>query len=173
MKIKKGWHYGLPFPFPKLLLTKSYVKNIAIKFDETARYDIDTDQTDINKLFGFSYGFHHTNSDRIGWRYVPTSDKIELLLYSYVDTLVYKRHLCFININDLYYIGLKVIPNKLTKKRNIYTTIINMTTIGTAVEIVQTNRFRFKFTAPWYALRYTLGLYFGGNRTAPHTIYIK
>lgn len=38
----------------------------------------------INKLYGFSEGFHHWNSARIGWRCID-NDNIELLAYCYVD----------------------------------------------------------------------------------------
>lgn len=57
-----------------------------VSFDDNCKYDLgNVDQFDINKLIGISYGFHHNNSIRIGWRYNTKIDKIELLPYIYVN----------------------------------------------------------------------------------------
>lgn len=81
--IKQGKHYCTPFPIPKLgdLEVEQY-----ISFDDSCKYNLKTkDQADINKLFGLSYGWHHYNSDRIGWRYLVEEDVFEILTYSYIN----------------------------------------------------------------------------------------
>ncbi len=59
-------------------ITKDFI------FEQSAIYQFnDEDQHDVNKLFGFSVGWHHKNSYRFGWR--PSADltKIEIVAYEY------------------------------------------------------------------------------------------
>ena len=165
MKIKKNHHYPTPFEFPKLFFNKNYLKaKKTICFDDSFKYDIDTDQTDINKMFGFSYGYHHHNSDRIGWRYTPNKNQVEILLYSYDQKKVIKKHITFVDLNDVIKIGLTVIKDHYTKERNVI------------VYLYQNNsfsHFNYVFYCPSSVINYSLGWYFGGNRCAPHNIKIK
>ena len=164
MKIKSGHHYPTPFIFPKLYSKNNLEINTTVSFDDTAKYDIGKDQTDINKLLGFGYNFHHLNSDRIGWRYVPSKDKIELLLYSYNRKERVKKHICYVDINEdvliNFYVefknGFRYVYSKITTNKKIYYT-------------------KAKFHKPIMVLLYGLSLYFGGNIAAPHDInvYLK
>ena len=83
-KIYRGMHYSLSFlNFKPVINKKHYYFRYNVKFYPSCRYNIGEDQSDINKLFGLSFGFHHNQSERIGWRYDRITDKIELLLYTY------------------------------------------------------------------------------------------
>ena len=164
MKIKSGHHYPTPFIFPKLYSKNNLEINTTVSFDDTAKYDIGKDQTDINKLLGFGYNLHHLNSDRIGWRYVSSKDKIELLLYSYNRKERVKKHICYVDINEdvliNFYVefknGFRYVYSKITTNKKIYYT-------------------KAKFHKPIMVLLYGLSLYFGGNIAAPHDInvYLK
>jgi len=135
-----------------------------IKFDKSSIYQFHTeDQYDINKLFGLSYGMHHTNSVRFGWRSLGTySSKIEILAYCYVDG---KRivegsnnlYIAMIDLNKFYTFRINVGEN--CYKLSIFD---NMFNVG-SVEIPHNY-------LPFWG--YHLYPYFGGNRNAPHDINI-
>lgn len=128
-----------------------------VSFGDNCRYDIGSDQSDINKLFGFSLGMHHENSLRVGWRYVPQKDLIEIVTYIYQNGVrLREKHLDWLNfgqkgeytieLTDDYYavfsVGKSVIvKDKIETKKKLY-------------------------------LSYPLSLYFGGNCTAPHDMNI-
>lgn len=164
MKIKSGHHYPTPFIFPKLYSKNNLEINATLSFDDTAKYDIGKDQTDINKLLGFGYNLHHLNSDRIGWRYVPSKDKIEFLLYSYNRKERVKKHICYVDINEEISINFSVQFKK--NSRYVYSTIKTKD---------KTYKTKAKFHKPIMVLLYGLSLYFGGNIAAPHdiNIYLK
>lgn len=56
-----------------------------VKFDINCNYTtvMKENQKDINKLFGYSFGFHHKNSVRFGWR--SDGKEIEIVSYVYRD----------------------------------------------------------------------------------------
>lgn len=155
--IKQGNHYCTPFPIPKLgrLEMEQYVS-----FDDSCKYNLKTkDQYDINKLFGLSYGNHHYNSDRIGWRYLVEEDVFELLTYSYINGV----RIPSISLG-------KVKANEKFRVR-IQTLIKN----GKRFVVFELNdkcvAKEYKVSKVW--IKYTLGLYFGGNRTAPHDMKVN
>lgn len=155
--IKQGKHYCTPFPIPKLgdLEVEQY-----ISFDESCKYNLKTkDQADINKLCGLSYGWHHYNSDRIGWRYLPTEDVFELLTYSYVNGVkITSISLGKIKANEKFRVRISTIIKN--DKRFVVFELNDM-------QIEQV----YDVSRVW--IKYTLGLYFGGNRTAPHKMIIN
>src|SRR5438552_4118608 len=54
------------------------------KFDGNCLYPIvDTDDDDLNKLFGWSFGYHHKNSIRIAWR-PDEKDNTKIQVHSYM-----------------------------------------------------------------------------------------
>lgn len=53
-------------------------------FTTSCLYRLNENYDQVNKLFGFSEGYHHWNSARIGWRCVDGVN-IELLAYCYID----------------------------------------------------------------------------------------
>jgi len=124
--IKKGRHYASPFIWPSIYLKSNpNIINVSkiVTFDKSVKYDIDTDQSDINKLFGISYGHHHYQSDRIGWRYVPEKDSVELLLYSYELGNVRKHHLCYIEYDTPCIVALSVNIDVEAEFRSVFVKI--------------------------------------------------
>lgn len=160
--IYKNMHYCLNFLNFKPFFKLNGLKSLAYKvmFTPSCRYYLKDDQSDINKLFGISLGFHHNNSDRIGWRYLSDTDKIELLLYSYIKGVRYKTSLETIDINQEYIIKLEVITYKKTFRREVRVYINN-------------NIYANLYEDNHNSWGYTLGCYFGGNCKAPHTMKIK
>jgi len=161
MIIEKGTHYACPLQLVKKLLgiriCKSRKMSCEVSFTESCRYDVGRDQSDINKLFGFSLGMHHKNSVRVGWRYVPNVDAIEIVTYIYRQGERLKEH-------HVDWVGF----GKCVK----YT-----------IELRKDGSVHFYAGERWCAcdmmgtqgkifLSYPLSLYFGGNCTAPHDMLI-
>ncbi len=81
--IREGNHYSTHDFFTYV---DTDTMRFAFRFDESARYDIGSEQSDINKLFGFAEGSAdhiHTYSGRFGWRWF--NDSLEILAYAYTD----------------------------------------------------------------------------------------
>lgn len=165
MIIKQGTHYARPLQLLKKLFgirfCKKRVMTCTVEFNNSAVYFIGKDQSDINKLFGFSLGYHHTNSLRVGWRYVPDKGSIEIVSYVYdsknrlkekhIDWLDFKvRKTYFIVLHDnlFYEFGYKV----------------NGVSVKVAEGLLEIERKRY--------FSYPLSLYFGGNCEAPHDIVL-
>ena len=131
-----------------------------VTFDESCKYNLKSkDQADINKLFGLSYGWHHYNSDRIGWRYLVEEDVFEILTYSYVNGVrIPSILLGYVKANEKF-------------RAKVRTTIKN----GKRFVVFELNdrcvAKEYKVSKVW--IKYTLGLYFGGNRTAPHDMKVN
>lgn len=168
MKIKKYRHYGTPFPFPHFFgcKTNRFFDSKSIQFDDTIKYNIGEDQLDVNKLFGFSYGLHHVDSDRIGFRYIIETNNVELVLYSYEKGTRLKTHsLCKVEIGEKVSISLYVGLNEDGKREG------RVKIVSETRGVIVDETFIREVKNPW--IKYTLGLYFGGNRRAPHTINIE
>lgn len=167
MKILKNRHYETPFPFPKLYLGNVEMeKTFKYKFTESCRYDLGSDQSDINKLFGFGYGYHHDNSDRVGWRYDPDSDQIELLTYVYINGSRKSKHLVWLDFDSEVEVTISAVLDYSTGS---LTTNIIVKSDSDKVKIIEHKLL--KGIAKWF--KYSLGGYFGGNKKAPHTLYIQ
>lgn len=166
--VPANMHYSLNFMnFKPYFLKKEndFLKAFyKIQFTIESTYIIDKDQSDINKLFGFSYGMHHKQSDRIGWRYNPDSDDISLFLYTYENGVRCKCFLTNVKLYEYYYILLDV--DIKDKYRYVYIKISN-----TNRDIKYENLFNLKHIPKCWG--YTLGLYFGGNRTVEYPIRIN
>tara|TARA_R110000751_G_scaffold298951_2_gene409205 strand:- start:522 stop:1031 length:510 start_codon:yes stop_codon:yes gene_type:complete len=142
--------------------------NIAQKyvtFDKSSIYQFRTeDQYDINKLFGLSYGLHHTNSARFGWRSLGKfSTKIEILAYCYVDGKRVESDddllVTLVNINEEYRYQL------ITDYDNYGFVVYNNKNEIVGSKFIPHNKL------PLWG--YKLYPYFGGNNPAPHDITIK
>lgn len=162
MIIEKNTHYARPLQLLKKLLgirvCKTRKMSCEVSFAESCRYDVGRDQSDINKLFGFSLGMHHTNSMRFGWRYVPSVDAIEIVTYIYrKGERLKEQHVNWVSLG----------------KRVRYT-----------IELRKDGTVHFYAGERWSAgeimgtqgkifFSYPLSLYFGGNCTAPHDMLIN
>jgi hypothetical protein len=178
IKIKKGNHY--PFPYylgmPKWV-NENKITTMAMEFMfmDSCIYDLkDEDQGDVNKLFGFSIGYHHKTSFRFGWRADLKTNTIEIVAYEYHDKVRQATmHICNIATRKSAYFLLCYYPDGKTEyavyqdnteymkfEENIKPNVID-TTLTNIVNIKKKS-----------GLGYTLGLYFGGNETAPQDIII-
>ena len=117
----------------------------------------DEDQWDVNKLFGFSIGYHHKTSFRFGWRPILKNNTIQIVGYEYHDGKRQKTiPICEVELNKWHWFTVTYNPKF---QRSFY--FINEETI-----YVDNN-----LKKKW-GLGYTLGVYFGGNEKAPHNIII-
>lgn len=136
-------------------------KNISGKyrFTESCRYNLHSaDQEDWNKLIGLSFSFNpHKNSARIAWRYSIVNDCIELGYYIYADGQRSFKSITEVNIGvDVY--------TDIEKQTDRVKFSIHANGIETTEFVV--NNFWGK------GFMYHLGLYFGGNQTAPQDIKV-
>lgn len=162
--IKKGSHYPFPYFFLTLPKWVNRKKPTSMKrwfvFTQSCLYDFkDVDQHDVNKLFGFSIGLHHNTSFRFGWR--PNSDltAIEIVGYEYQDgKRIPTIPICEVALDKSVGFLLMYEP----KGKTTYC-------VYNGENIVVENNVNIK--KKW-GLGYILGIYFGGNKPAPHEIEI-
>lgn len=162
-KIKKGKHRASPLSlgihFGKT--SESY----EVIFDDSCRYQLDEEnQLDWNKLVGWSYGLHHKNSIRIGWRYNQDSRMIQLCIYTYENGI--RKESGFRSIQ----LGVKY---KLTLDYyNPHLSLRVTSPYSYRQDFILNTIFDSKPT--W---GYNLGLFFGGNLSQPNKepmrIYLK
>lgn len=165
-RIPKNKRRAFPYfdMFVPVLIRKNKSFSITkhFKFTETAIYFFtDEDQHDVNKLFGFSFGMHHNNSVRFGWR--PTEDlsKIEIVGYEYINKL-----------------RVPTIPITDIQHDKWYTCTIKYNALLSQIEYIVTGDDESHSTVHPITLKhnwnfgYKLYLYFGGNKKAPHDIII-
>jgi hypothetical protein len=161
-KIPAGKHYARPFLF--WLWFRKRIFRWRVIFSDSCVYDLQSqDQADVNKLCGIGFlPGHHVDSARFGWRYDIERKQIELLAYCYVNNTRIIKPICLLDINKPYYIELA----KLSGTYEFHcseTDNINDPAIGYNYVNARQNK----------ALKYKLNPYFGGNRAAPHNIYIN
>lgn len=145
----------------KLGLTFNEMIKYRVRFNYTAIYKTawEGNQGDINKLFGVSdqWSHHHKNSARFGWRYVLNGG-LEIFAYLYVDGIRITKYICTIGID-------RPIEFTIHMDKEGYSFIVkdrnNTYTVG------------HKRKRCTISLKYLLGLYFGGNETAPQTITVE
>ena len=139
---------------------KDYKITKYIGFTDSAIYQFnDDDQHDVNKLFGFSFGWHHNNSVRFGWRPNEDLTKIEIVGYEYINKLrVSTIPIHEVELNWVYRYELKynsefnMIEYKISDGDSQFSTMHPIT------------------LKKEYNWGYKLGLYFGGNKKAPHNM---
>lgn len=156
--IKRGKHYSNNFIY-KIINFFNFKNSIKRKiyFDETSLYEDDTiDKFDVNKLVGFSMGFHHINSYRFGWNCL--NNKIYLYAYAYVDGVRVIKDMCNIELNTEHTLTIKVNGSKV-----VFMVFVN----GKILSRVTLDKPKNKM------IGYNLWPYFGGNKLAPHDIVIS
>lgn len=80
VRIKKGKHSY--FHLPRFHLGQPFI-DCTVKFMLNCQYDFNYPaRNQINKLIGFSNGYHKCNSVRVGWKY--RDGHIELFAYTYI-----------------------------------------------------------------------------------------
>lgn len=161
--ILKGTHRSVLSWMPIFHINKKRL-NKTVKFYPDAAYDFgDIDQLDINKLFGLSYGMHHKNSARFGWRWDVEKKMIEILAYVYIDGVrvtqdVSDLHIGYVLPGVLYECDLEV-------NSGYYVFSIN-SSIYPEPKVVRIKHGKLT----WWG--YRLFPYFGGNRKAIRRVHI-
>ena len=117
------------------------------------------DVLDANKLFGVSFGKHHKNSIRVGWR--ATEQGIQLCMYDYNDG---KRTVVWLDqkleLNKYYRIVLSFSKDRY-----------NVMFTDMTGSFLSRNYVKYKF--PKCRIGYYLYPYFGGNTPAPKNMFIN
>lgn len=130
--------------------------SFAVKFDSSAVYQTinPSNQTDINKLFGFSDNKtqHHEYSARFGWRW--SDNALRLFGYIYNNGVMSFKELGVVEIGTQNNCTIKVTKNSYLFSLNGNETIMPRASTTTTAE------------------GYKLYPYFGGDEVAPHTISI-
>lgn len=149
-KIKQGRHRAYPLSLG--IHTGKTSESYEVIFDESCRY-VPDEENDWNKLVGWSYGMHHKNSIRIGWRYNSSRDIMELASYTYDSGIRKDIHIADVELN---------------KKCEI------IILAGSGELSIIVDSFWYHSEPIWMkpTWGYNLGLFFGGNETAPHDMKV-
>jgi len=168
MKLKIPKNKRRPFPyfgfFIPILIKKDKSFTITKQFmftESTMYYFDDEDQHDVNKLFGFSFGWHHNDSVRFGWRPNEDLSRMEIVGYEYLDKLrIPTIPICDVRLNRWY---------KYELKYNASSSQIEYSVSNDEMKFGMVHPITLKKKFNW---GYKLDLYFGGNKKAPHNITI-
>jgi hypothetical protein len=156
--ILEGNHYSNRFCY-KLVNFFNFKRSLKykVKFNSTGIYSLpEEDQMDINKLFGFSVGMHHTNSARFGWN--CSGYKINLYSYCYINGERMSTFLRSIDIDKEYQLELVD-----AKDKYIFTVIRNSSKLTYTIAKPEIKS----------SISYNLWPYFGGNCPAPRNVDIQ
>jgi hypothetical protein len=153
--IKKGKHNR--WTLPKFHLGITYLR-FRFKFDDSCVYPIiDTDDYDLNKLYGFSYGMHHKNSLRLGWRPCEKEvGKIQVHTYTYNNGVRDMQYLCTVEVGQWYDTWFEV--NAFYKTATF--------TIAGGVPNKRIAEMQIRFVVPKFNLGYFLDFFMGGDKPA-------
>jgi len=157
--IPENWHYsnfGLHLITPKIHFGATQL-NFKMTLDSGCwwKHPRNNDDYDINKIYGISYGYHHTNSLRLGW--VPdfnSTNTIKIYGYWYQDKKRTTKFLCDVLTNVEYNVEFKIYEDNT----DIY--------INNRQSVVD---FHLPDQCKW---GYYLFPYFGGNNKAPNNMII-
>lgn len=175
IKIKKGRHYRNFFSciLPRIRFKKRFETEYYVQFDESCKYELSENKTQVNKLLGIGHIHHHINSVRLGWRYIKDIDKIELLPYYYengerviVDNKQTPERKIYVNCGEVF------------KVRFIYSFNNTLNYVQTGIYINDTmvdvhlwfNNNDMLKNLPFL---YECFPYFGGKIAAPHRMVIN
>lgn len=152
--ILKGKHYSLHLP--KLTYDRKILE-VDVKMYSDCWFPMSNpDSYAINKLIGWSMGYHHNNSFRIGWRPAGSFGYIELFFYLYIDGKRFERFFTTVPCNKLFRLCLALGKN-------------NTITASIDDSVVMISGYSFNNIPK---LGYILFPYFGGKNRAPYNIHI-
>lgn len=155
--IRKGKHRAWPFRLG-LYFSKKKIR-FRVVFDTSCKYELGSEnQGDINKLFGVGYfPNHHKESARFGWRYNEDINKIELVAYCYVNGQRVTDLITTVPFHQSHVLQLNI-----TSRFYHFAVVKDSFEVNTSIE--HSNKRKWSFP---------LGVYFGGNKPAPHKITIE
>lgn len=151
--LPKGFHSCLGWSLGSIHFgTKAQA--FKVRFDETCLLlnGVKDCDNDINKLFGFSYGYHHSNSIRIGWK--SFEDNIALFAYIYENGVRKTKWITKIPVETDAIVSIDY---------DSANSLIYFSCNGKFI----TMPYKVGVTAGYY-----LKPYFGGDCNAPETMYI-
>lgn len=167
-------NFRRPFPwieFIPMVIKKDKSFSIIKRFnftDSTMYFFNDDDQHDVNKLFGFSIGMHHTNSFRFGWRPNKDLTKMEIVGYEYHNKVRIPTIILYeVELNKCY----RYEMNYLSGKQQVQYRIVEEDKFNLAHDKVLAEHFS-PVELNKNKWGYSLSLYFGGNKRAPHNMDI-
>lgn len=112
-------------------------------------------QADWNKLMGLTTVDIHGDSLRLGWRYDPVDDEIELGLYAYVNGARVDAYITSVPLDTVHDVTMAWSEDRLSVEVD-----------GIEVEVPGPRAYTTRITS---VLTTT---YFGGDETAPHDIHV-
>jgi len=148
-----------------VIIRKGFGFTIAreFKFSKSSMYDFkDADQLDINKLFGFSIGWHHDMSFRFGWRPNKSLDGMDIFVYEYISSVRQSElKISTVELDRWYRYEIKYYPTIGYIQYIIRDDVLGRVTEMHPMELPEKKN-----------IGYRLFLYFGGNRRCPHRMVI-
>lgn len=155
--IKKGRHYSNHLP--RLTYDRRIIE-AKVKFSSECWFPLrEPDDYAVNKLLGWSFGYHHKDSLRIGWRPSGGEGYIDLFFYIYRYGQRYERYFTTVACDTEYDLTLAI-----GSRGSI------SASVGTSVVIMGGHYF---LENDMPKLGYILFPYFGGKKTAPHNMSIE
>lgn len=168
LKITLGsWWYIIGSIICFLLLSilesqRTQSKSIRTYFLPNCAYQLMDNYDQVNKLYGFSEGFHHWNSARIGWR--CTDGKfIELVAYCYINGKRVIKPMLKCKTESWVFCN---IQNKTNKY--VFKALTSSQSITVSVDKDK----KFSIYSLFKLFTYRLFPYFGGKIAAPHNMGI-
>lgn len=147
------------FGFYAFIQGQTVSDSIRVYFFQNCEYQLSENYDQVNKLYGFSEGFHHWNSARIGWRCVD-GENIELLAYCYINGKRIIKPMIKCKTNTWVFCN---IQNKSSKY--VFKALSpNNQSITVSVDKDKS----FSFYSLFKLFIYRLFPYFGGKMPAPH-----
>lgn len=132
-----------------------------VTFFSSCKYDLKSDDNqDVNKLFGIGYFWNKKHSARFGWNYAFIPDRINIYAYCHISGVVKWEYICSVALNDEYLFMLNI------NQKSYNFLVIDYDSGSAIVERTIAKGHTKK-------LGYALGLYFGGNQTAPHDMSVQ
>lgn len=152
--VKEG-HHNRP-SLPSIHLGIKYLK-FRIKFEENCYYPVlDTDDYDLNKGYGWTYGLVHDNSIRLCWR--PDEklvNKIQLHSYIYNNKIRVMNYITTIETGKWYEIEIKV--------TELLSAVSFTVRDDSGLFLASSGQ---KFALPKFRWGYFLDLFMGGDKPA-------
>ena len=150
--ILKNCHYSIP---PRLGFSFKENFKWLVQWNNSCKYDLQSvDQWDINKLCGLRLNLfsNHIDSFRFGWLYNTKTSLIDIYAYYYINSQRAYTKITSVTTTSICGLELKFLSSSVEFIVNGISYSVNFSSRG--------------------KIKYHSGLYFGGNRPAPHTIKI-
>ena len=161
-RIPAGKHNGKPKNLTHLEIDGHFDRDMTfdVWFHTDTEYaTVDpVNQHDWNKVMGFTTTGIHENSLRLGWRYEPDTDQIELGYYGYLNGTRTSHQLTSVDFETW-------IPIEI----EMWTTGMAVTADGEIYELHEAIDMTFVIDDSTWALE---TIYFGGDETAPHEMHV-